>query len=124
MTELGAVTPTIAAPPSNNAGNGSLRTFDLTLARPTKLKWLGESGSVEPNVSIYNLFNFANFNAYSYTSVNKTGGGSLANFQQTGTVNGTDTSLAGRDSFRAGNGSGVFGQGTARLIEYGLKIDF
>jgi hypothetical protein len=123
MTELGAVTPTIAAPPAHNAGNGSLRTFDLTLARPTKLKWLGEAGSVEPNVSIYNLFNFANFNAYPYTAFNQTGGGSLATVQQAG-VDGTDTSLASRDSFRAGNGSGVFGQGTARLIEYGLKINF
>ncbi len=129
MTELNAVTQTIAAPPPNNAGNGSLRTFDLTLARPTKLKWLGEDGSIVPNVSIYNLFNLSNFSGYSYTTATKTGGGSLANFQQTGTVNGTDTSYNGSDPFnrnelRAGNGSGVFGQGTARLIEYGLKINF
>jgi len=129
MTALGAVTPTIAAPPDNNAGNGSLRTFDMTLARKTKLRWLGEAASVEPTISFFNLFNFANFNGYSYTSVNKTGGGSLANFQQTGTVNGTDTSYSDNDPFnrsalRAGNGSGVFGQGTARVIEYGLKINF
>lgn len=124
MTSLGAVTPTIAAPPAHNAGNGSLRTFDLTIARPTKIKWLGESGSVEPNVSIYNLFNFSNFGAFTNATMNQTGGGSLASVQQPGTVDGTDTSLASRDVLREGNGSGVFGQGTARLIEYGMKINF
>ncbi len=124
MTELGAVTPTIAAPPVNNAGNGSLRTFDLTLSRPTKVKYLGPSGFIEPNVSFYNLFNFSNFGAFTNSTMNASGPGSLATQQAPGTVDGTDTSLSGRSSLRLGNGSGTFGQGVARVIEYGLKINF
>ncbi len=124
MTELGGVTRTIAAPPPGNAGNGSLRTFDFVLARPTKVKWLGDSGLIEPSVSFFNLFNLANFSNFLNAAPNSTGGGSLANIQQSGTVNGTDTSLASRNALRLGNGSGVFSQGAARILEYGVKINF
>ena len=124
MVELGAVTRTIATPPTANAGNGTLRTFDFTLARPTKVKYLGESGAVEPSISFYNLFNFSNFGAFTDAGYASTGGGSLLNVQQPGTVNGTDTSLASRGALRLGNGSGVFGMGVARVLEYGMKITF
>ncbi len=120
LTALGAVTRTIAPPVANNAGNGTLRTFDMTLARPIKIRWLGEGTSVEPNVSVYNVFNMVNYNPVT---------GNLLNVQQSGTANGTDTSYSdndqyGRNSLRFGNGSGVFGQGVARVIEYGLKVNF
>jgi hypothetical protein len=120
LTALGAVTRSIAAPPTNPAGNGNLRTFDFTLGRPTKIPHLGESASIEPTISIFNLFNFAN-----YSSI----GGNLADIQQSGTVNGTDTSYSDTDPFnrnalRLGNGSGVFSQGAGRVIEYGLRINF
>jgi hypothetical protein len=124
LEALGAVTRTIAAPPTGNAPNGSLRTFDLVLSRPTKVKWLGDSGSIQPGVSFFNLFNFANFNAFTSGVTTTLGGGSLSDVSTPGTVNGTDTSLNGRGSLRVGNGSGVFGQGTARVIEYGMKINF
>jgi hypothetical protein len=115
MTELGGVTRTIADAPLNNAGNGSFRTFDFVLNRPTKIKQLGESFSIEPSVSFFNLFNFSNFGTVT---------GNLLNVQQPNTANGTDTSLSGRGSIRNGNGSGVFAQGAARIMEYGLKINF
>jgi hypothetical protein len=124
MTTAGAVTRTIAAPPANNAGNGSLRTFDFVLTRPTKVKWLGEGTSIEPSVSFFNLFNFSNFGTYTDATPNSSAGGSLLNVQQSGTVDGTDTSLSSRGSLRTGNGSGVFSQGAARILEYGLKINF
>jgi hypothetical protein len=115
MTELGAVTRTIAAPPTGSVGNGALRTFDLTLSRPIHLRWLGPGTTLEPGFSAFNLFNFANFGAES---------GNLADIQTPDSANGTDSSLAGRDALRAGNGSGVFGQGVARVLEYQLKITF
>jgi len=115
LTELGAVTRTIATAPSHNAGNGNLRTFDLVLDRPTKIKQLGESFSIEPSISFFNLFNFANFGTL---------GGNLLNAQQSGTVNGTTTSLDDLGAIRAGNGSGVFSQGAARIMEFGLKVNF
>jgi hypothetical protein len=124
MTELGAVTRSIAAPPTNNAGNGNMRTFDLTLGRPSKLPWLGGGISVEPTISAFNLFNFSNFGAYGVVGGT---GGNLYSSQEPGTPNGTDTSLGSpynRTAMRNGNGSGVFGQGVARVIEYGLKFNF
>jgi hypothetical protein len=123
LISLGATTRTIAAPPAHNAGNGSLRTFDLTLGRPTKLPWLGGGISIEPTVSIFNLFNFSNFNNNTGQASNLIAG-NLASSQTPGTANGTTTGLASRNSMRAGNGSGVFSMGAARIIEYGLKFDF
>ena len=115
LMAAGATTPTIATPPPANAGNGTLRTFDLVLSRPTKVKWLGDSGSIEPSFSAFNLFNLSNFGSLT---------GNLAAVQQPDTANGTDTSLNGRAALRNGNGTGVFNQGAARILEYGLKINF
>jgi hypothetical protein len=112
LTQLGAVTRSIAAPPTGNVGNGSLRTFDLALARPIKFT---ERMSLEPSFSVFNLFNFANFGSVL---------GNLFSAQQPGTANGTDSSLASRGALRTGNGSGVFSLGAARIIEYGLKFNF
>jgi hypothetical protein len=117
---LGAVTRTIGAPVAGNIGNGPLRTFDFVLGRPIKVSKLGESLSFEPTISFFNLFNFSNYNG-------STQEGSLI----TGNLNvdpqsnsATNNTAQNRDSERAGNGSGVFGQGVSRVIEYGLKINF
>ena len=120
LVSLGGVTRTIAAPPAHNVGNGSLRTFDLTVNRPIKFAKLGDSFSVEPSVSIFNAFNMSNFGTVT---------GNLDSSNLPGTANGTDSSYSdadqyGRNSLRVGNGSGVFSQGTARVIEYGLKLNF
>jgi hypothetical protein len=115
LVALGAVTRTIAAPPSGNVGNGSVRTFDLTLSRPTHLRWLGPGTTLEPGLSAFNLFNMSNFGAET---------GNLAASETPNSANGTSSSLASRDQLRAGNGSGVFGQGVARVLEYQLKITF
>ncbi len=120
MSALGAVTRSIAGPPTANAGNGNLRTFDLTFSRPTKLRWFGEGTTIEPTFSAFNLFNLSNFGTL---------GGNLDSTQIPGTVNGTDTSFDGADGYnrnanRNGNGSGVFSQGAARVLEYGLKFNF
>ena len=120
LTALGAVTRTIAAPPAGNVGNGSLRTFDLTVLRPIHVRWLGPETTIEPGFSAFNLFNFSNFN----NQTTNLEAGNLANIQTPGSANGTNSSLSSRDSLRAGNGSGVFGTGVARVIEYQLKINF
>jgi len=120
LSALGGVTRNIAPPPPGNTGNGSLRTFDLTLGRPTHLRWLGEGANLEPTISAFNVFNLSNFSTLT---------GNLYSSQQPGTVNGTDTAYNGADGFnrnavRLGNGSGVFGQGVARVLEFGLKFNF
>ena len=112
LSELGAVTRTIAAPPTNNVGNGSLRTFDLTLSRQFKWARLGESFAIEPSFSAFNLFNMSNYG-------NLTGALDTTNIP--GSANGTDSSYSdadqyGRNALRTGNGSGVFSQGAARVL--------
>ena len=120
LTALGALTRTIAPPVPQNVGNGALKTFDFVLGRPIKIAKLGEKFSFDPTVSFFNLFNFANYQEVT---------GNLNSAVQSGSANGTDGSFSAddpynRNSLRAGNGSGVFGQGVSRVIEYGLKINF
>jgi hypothetical protein len=97
------------------------------LGRPIKVARLGEGFSFDPTVSFFNLFNFSNFNAN--TNEGSIITGNLNSVAQPGSATGTDASFSqndpyNRDSYRAGNGSGVFGQGVSRVIEYGLKINF
>jgi hypothetical protein len=112
---LGATTRSIAQVAPANVGNGALRTFDLTLSRPIKHDMFGESFSITPSLSFFNLFNFSNFGNVT---------GNLAPTEVPGSANGTTSDLTGRGALRVGNGSGVFSQGAARILEYGLKIDF
>jgi hypothetical protein len=58
---------------------------------------------------------------------NLTGGLDTTNIP--GSANGTDSSYSdsdqyGRNALRTGNGSGVFSQGAARVLEYELKVKF
>lgn len=129
LVALGAVTPgpcvsggttpvasnqpsCVALAPPGNVGLAWLRTFDVTFAWPIKIK---ERLTIEPSVSAFNVFNFANFDGPG----NKLGGlldGAV------GDANGT--TAANRASTRLGAGSGVFALGAPRGIEFGLKISF
>ena len=115
LTELGATTRPIAQVPQGNVGNGSLRTFDLTVSRPVKFKAIGAKFEVIPSVGLFNALNVSNFG---------TVGGNLSTSDLPGTALGTTSDLASRSSLRVGNGSGVFSQGAARILEYGLSITF
>jgi hypothetical protein len=85
------------------------------------LTWVGtvhvaeRSLSIEPSVSFYNLFNFANFNIPGNVLSGILGG-------SPGTVNGT--TYATGDAVRVGVGTGVFSLGAPRTIEFGLKLSF
>ena len=94
--------------------------FNLSGWQEVALKSLPQVIDCHHTFSGFNLFNMSNFGNV---------GGNLANYQQSGTANGTTAALSGADPFnrgalRNGNGSGVFSQGAARVIEYGLKINF
>lgn len=102
----------VAAPPSGNVGLGWLRTFDMTFAWPVRIK---ERFSIEPSVSAFNVFNFANFDGPTNKLLGLLNG--AAN-----TVGGA--TAANRASNRIGIGSGVFSLGAPRQMEFGLKFVF
>ncbi len=126
LQELGGVAPqiTYTDPATGNSVPGVLpgevgltwlKTFDLSLT------WIGNVNvherqlSFEPSVSVYNLFNFANFNIPGNVLSGILSGGA-------GSLNGTN--YAGANSVRIGVGTGVFALGAPRTIEFGMKMTF
>ena len=112
LQALGAVAPSIQAPPEGQVGLGGLRIFDLKLSW---LRKLGERFELEPDISFYNLFNFSNFD--------------LPPNLLSGLLTGTPGSLNGttranRITNRVGLGSGVFALGAPRSIEFGMRFRF
>jgi hypothetical protein len=110
LVKLGAVVPTIQAPPANNASNGWYKDFDTILSWPFKFR---ERLTISPSVSFFNVFNFVNFGALGGLS----GGDGAIN----GTVAGNNVSS---NTIRIGRGSGVFAVGAPRETEFGLRFDF
>ena len=130
LQQLGAVTPgrcnpdgtpvngnepsCVALAPSGNVGLGWLKSFDMTFAWPIKIK---ERFTIEPSVSAFNVFNFANFDGPTNKLLGILNGGTSAAF-----LNGATSS--NRASNRIGVGSGVFALGAPRQMEFGLKFVF
>ncbi len=123
LTALGGVMPKVNAAPPNEANNSWLRDFDTSLNWTYKVK---ERVELQPGVSFFNLMNFANFDPPKNTlsGVLSLAGqpGLAAQTPVVGTVNGT----SGRqpNSLRVGLGSGVFGLGSPRVLEFQLKLTF
>ena len=121
LQRLGAVTPLLQTPPPGNEGLSWLRTLDAALAWPLKIR---EGLTIEPRVSVFNVFNFANFDAPNNLLVGILGGqpGQVNGTSRQGTVlNGVQT---GRAANRTGAGSGIFTLGAPRQMEFGLKVIF
>lgn len=92
-----------------------LKTFDVSLTWVGKVNVREKELTIEPSVSFYNLFNFANFNIPgNVLSGILTGGAGSAN----------GTTRATEDAVRVGVGTGVFALGAPRTIEFGLKMTF
>jgi hypothetical protein len=109
---LGGVQRPLTLAPQGQVGLGWLKALDLKLSWPYKIK---EYLTIEPNVSFYNVFNFAN-----YDGPNSLLSGVLDG--SPGSLNGTVQSQ--RTTDRLGLGSGVFGLGSPRVVEFGLRITF
>jgi hypothetical protein len=110
LVELGAVIPSIQAPPTSNAANGYYKDIDTVLSWPFKFR---ERLTILPSVSFFNLFNFVNY-------------GYLTGLTGTpGAINGTPSGVnAETNTYRVGRGSGVFAVGAPREAEFGLRFDF
>jgi hypothetical protein len=114
LAQLGALTPTLALAPKGEVGIDSLITFDLRLAWVFKpVKGL-ESFTIEPNITMFNLFNNQNFDRPGQPLGGELNGGA-------GFVNGTTQS---QRTNRTTLGTGVFGFGAPRMVEWGMRITF
>jgi hypothetical protein len=113
LQQLGAVAQPVALPAPGQVDFGWLRATDLKLAwRHTFV----ERFSIEPSVGFYNLFNFSNFNLPPNTM------NGILNGVGSGSINGTDK--IAQESFRVGNGTGVYSLGSQRQLEFGLRLTF
>jgi hypothetical protein len=85
-----------------------------------------ERVELQPGVSFFNVMNFANFDAPKNTlsGVLSLAGqpGLAAQTAVVGTANGTSGQQP--NNLRVGLGSGVFGLGSPRVLEFSLKINF
>jgi hypothetical protein len=117
LTALGAVMPQISPAPANQAGDGWLRALDFSLNWTYKVK---ERLAIQPGVTLFNVLNFVNFDAPKNTlsGVLSTVGTPAS----VGTANGTPGEQP--NNLRIGLGSGVFGLGSPRVIEFNLKLSF
>jgi hypothetical protein len=102
----------LALAPGGAVGQAWLKTFDLSLSWGYKFK---DRVELRPGVSIFNLFNFANFD------------GPAAPFSgildgSAGSPNGTTNPQP--NDLRLGLGSGVNALGSPRVVEFSLKLTF
>jgi hypothetical protein len=112
LVALHGVQQPVALAPFDQANLGWLRVLDLKLGWAYRVK---DRVSIEPGVSFFNVMNFANFDG--------------PNNPLSGILNGTAGSANGTsgqqpNSNRLGLGSGVFGLGSPRVIEFALKLTF
>jgi hypothetical protein len=109
------VAPALSPVVPGEVGLTWLKTFDMSLTWIGKVNVKERELSLEPSVSFYNLFNFANFNIPGNVLSGILTGGA-------GSLNGT--TYADANSVRVGVGTGVFALGAPRTIEFGLKLTF
>ena len=113
LQALGGVAPVIDSAPAGQVNFTWLRALDLKLAwRHTFM----DRFTIEPSVGFYNLPNFSNFNLPPNTMNGILFGAG------NGSINGT--TRADNEAFRVGNGTGVYGLGAQRQIEFGLRFVF
>jgi hypothetical protein len=100
-----------------------LKTIDLRLNWPFRV---GERVRLEPNVSVFNVFNFANFggpgNQLSGV-LNGAPGTSLNNASSAGFCGSSATFCTSRQD-RVLAGSGTYANGAPRQMEFGVRITF
>jgi Carboxypeptidase regulatory-like domain len=114
LQSIGAVAPVLSTAPSGQLDFPWLKATDF------KLSWkhtFFERLSIEPNVGFYNVFNFANFNLPP---------GAITGWlnEGAGSINSVVKDSQSAIPFRVGAGTGVFGLGAPRAIEWGLKVTF
>lgn len=114
----GTVQPIAAAPSNGGMNNSAFRSMDVNFSYPIRIPRLGEQFSLEPAVSMYNVFNFSNFGGPLGTLISSTSSTASAGY-----INGVNT-YAQHERNRTQRGSGTFAQGAPRATEFQLKLNF
>jgi hypothetical protein len=118
MSALGWVMPQIGSVAPGAVGPPWLKSLDLKLAWPIRIK---DRFTIEPSASVFNVFNFANeFQAgkQPFSSLLPGGTGGIAPNAIGGV---TQSGLA---PFRSSFQSGTYALGAPRQFEFGLRIEF
>jgi len=133
LVQLGAYSPYVCAnvPIGPNcqslAGRSAeatwLKTVDLRLFWPFHLS---ERTTIEPNVSLFNAFNFANFGGpgNQLSGILNGAPGSSLNNASSGGFCGNSAAFCTSRQDRVLPGSGTFANGAPRQIEFGVRIIF
>jgi hypothetical protein len=123
LGKLRAFAPDIQGLPGHYAQATWLKTVDLRLSRPFQV---GERVRLDPSISVFNVFNFANFGgAGNQLSgvLNGAPGSSLNNASSAGFC-GSSTTFCTSRLDRVLPGSGTYANGAPRQMEFGVRITF
>jgi hypothetical protein len=120
LVSLGAVTPTLALAPPGQVGVSPLFTFDAHLSWELHLSKLfhalPERVILEPQVALFNVFNFHNYDPFGNLLSGVLNGSA-------GSANGT-TKQERANLITPGTASGVNWYAVPRQAEFGVKVNF
>jgi hypothetical protein len=119
LASLGWIMPTLGSLPNHAVATPWLKTMDMRLSWPIKIK---DRVTIEPSASVFNVFNFANaFSAGNMPNASLLPGpnGVLAP-----NVVGGVTPGSSYTAFRTSFQSGTYALGAPRQFEFGLRISF
>jgi hypothetical protein len=110
LQQIGAV----ASAPPNQLIFPWVKALDL---RASWVHRFGERVTVEPSIGFYNVANFANFNQPPAAMTGWLNEG-------TNSINSVVAGSTNAQAFRVGTGTGVFGMGSPRVLEFGMYLIF
>jgi hypothetical protein len=123
MTALGAVTPTLAAAPAGQVGVAPIFTFDAHVSWELRLSKvlhaLPERVILEPQIALFNVFNYQNHDPFG-NELSGVLNGAI------GSANGTTAHgpLGRSNLVTPGSSSGVNWYAVPRQAEFGVKLQF
>jgi hypothetical protein len=118
LADIGLVAPSLQTAAPNQLPFTWTKALDFKIAWEGKIK---ERFTIEPSVGFYNIFNFSNYDLPPGVMTGWLDQGSNSINSTTKGFNGTSVPS---DSYRVGVGTGVFGLGGPRVMEFQLKLSF